>query len=184
MRGTTLIELLVSLAVAGILLSWAGAEATHLVTEHRATAAVNQILGAVRFARHAAVTYRSPVTVCPAGREGCGRRDHWHDGILVFLDRNADGRLDEGEGILRRLPRLDARERIYWRSFRNRSYLSLRPSGLTDWQNGSFLLCPGGGDPRQARQLIVNAQARVRHARDADGDGIREDASGRPLACP
>ena len=184
MRGATLIELLVSLAVAGILLSWAGAEATHLVTEHRASAAVNQILGAVRFARHAAVTYRSPVTVCPAGRAGCGRRDHWHDGVLVFLDRNADGRLDEGEGILRRLPRLDARERIYWRSFRNRSYPSLRPSGLTDWQNGSFLFCPGGGDPRQARQLIVNAQARVRHARDADGDGIREDASGRPLACP
>ena len=60
----------------------------------------------------------------------------------------------------------------------------IRPSGLTDWQNGNFLYCPQGGDPRFARQIVINAQARVRHARDSDGDGIVEDARGRPVTCP
>jgi len=32
--------------------------------------------------------------------------------------------------------------------------------------------------------IILNAQGRVRVARDVDGDGIVEDAAGRPVSCP
>ena len=183
MRGTTLIELLAALAVAGVLMAWGGFEATRFVAGFRADAAVAQMLGAVRFARHAAVAHRGTVTLCPGSGDRCGRRNQWHLGALVFLDGNGNGRRGADEPILRRLPRLREGERFYWRAFRNRTSLSMLSSGLTDWQNGNFLYCPPGGDPRHARQLILNAQGRVRHARDGDGDGIREDASGRALAC-
>ena len=208
--GLTLVELLTTLAVAGILVTAASGGAAHLIGQHRASAAVNQMLGAVRFARHAAVSHRSPVTLCPAdgaqslqpgsargnpsqenssargnpSQARCGRRNTWHNGALVFLDRNANGRFDGSDVLLRRMPRLGEGERFYWRSFRNRSYLMIRPSGLTDWQNGNFLYCPASGDPRFARQIVINAQARVRHARDSDGDGIVEDAQGRAVDCP
>ena len=197
--GLTLVELLTTLAVAGILVASASGGAGHLLGQHRASAAVNQMLGAIRFARHAAVAHRSPATLCPAdgaqslqpgsprgnpSRESCGRRNTWHNGALVFLDRNANGRFDGSDVLLRRMPRLGEGERFYWRSFRNRSYLMIRPSGLTDWQNGNFLYCPESGDPRLARQIVINAQARVRHARDSDGDGIVEDARGRAVVCP
>ena len=182
--GLTLVELLTTLAVAGILVATASGGAAHLVDQHRAGAAVNQMLGAIRFARHAAVAHRSPATLCPADGATCGRRNAWHNGALVFLDENANGRFDGGDVLLRALPPLREGDRFYWRSFRNRSYLMIRPSGLTDWQNGNFLYCPRGGDPRFARQIVINAQARVRHARDSDGDGIVEDARGRPVACP
>ena len=182
--GLTLVELLTTLAVAGILVATASGGAAHLVDQHRAGAAVNQMLGAIRFARHAAVAHRSPATLCPADGGTCGRRNTWHNGALVFLDENANGRFDGGDALLRRLPPLGEGDRFYWRSFRNRSYLMIRPSGLTDWQNGNFLYCPQGGDPRYARQIVINAQARVRHARDSDGDGIVEDARGRPVRCP
>ena len=189
--GLTLVELLTTLAVAGILVATASGGAAHLVDQHRASAAVNQMLGAIRFARHAAVAHRSAATLCPANdarghpsNAKCGRRNTWHNGALVFLDENANGRFDGGDMLLRRLPPLGEGDRFYWRSFRNRSYLMIRPSGLTDWQNGNFLYCPQGGDPRFARQIVINAQARVRHARDSDGDGIVEDARGRPVRCP
>ncbi len=212
--GLTLVELLTTLAVAGILVASASGGATHLIEQHRASAAVNQMLGAVRFARHAAVSHRSSVTLCPAdgaqslqpgsargypsqenslqpgsargypSQERCGRRNTWHNGALVFLDRNANGRFDGSDTLLRRMPRLREGDRFYWRSFRNRSYLMIRPSGLTDWQNGNLLYCPESGDPRFARQIVINAQARVRHARDSDGDGIVEDAKGRAVECP
>ncbi len=197
--GLTLVELLTTLAVAGILVAAASGGAAHLIGQHRASAAVNQMLGAVRFARHAAVAPRSSVTLCPAdgaqsvqpggaggnpSQERCGRRNTWHNGALVFLDRNANGRFDGSDVLLRRMPRLGEGERFYWRSFRNRSYLMIRPSGLTDWQNGNLLYCPASGDPRFARQIVINAQARVRHARDSDGDGIVEDAKGRAVDCP
>ena len=211
--GLTLVELLTTLAVAGILVASASGGAGHLLGQHRASASVNQMLGAIRFARHAAVAHRSPATLCPAdgaqslqpgsprgnpsqeslppgsprgspSQERCGRRNTWHNGALVFLDRNANGRFDGSDVLLRRMPRLGEGERFYWRSFRNRSYLMIRPSGLTDWQNGNFLYCPESGDPRLARQIVINAQARVRHARDSDGDGIVEDARGRAVVCP
>lgn len=184
MRGTTLIELLTALAVAGVLLTWGGVEATRLLAAFRADAAVTQMLAAVRFARQAAVERRVTVTLCPAAADRCGRRNHWHRGALVFLDRDGNGRRGSGEETLRRLPRLRDGERFYWRSFRNRTALSMLPTGLTDWQNGSLLYCPPGGDVRYARQLILNAQGRIRHARDSDGDGVREDSAGRPLTCP
>ena len=182
--GLTLVELLTTLAVAGILVTTASGGAGHLVDRHRAGAAVNQMLGAIRFARHAAVAHRSPATLCPANRDSCGPRNTWHNGALVFLDENANGRFDGSDVLLRRLPPLGEGDRFYWRSFRNRNYLMIRSSGLTDWQNGNFLYCPRGGDPRFARQIVINAQARVRHARDSDGDGIVEDARGRPVRCP
>ena len=222
--GLTLVELLTTLAVAGILVASASGGAAHLIEQHRASAAVNQMLGAVRFARHAAVAHRTSATLCPAdgarslqpgsargypsqenssargnpsqeslqpgsprgnpSQESCGRRNTWHNGALVFLDRNANGRFDGSDALLRRMPRLREGDRFYWRSFRNRSYLMIRPSGLTDWQNGNLLYCPESGDPRFARQIVINAQARVRHARDSDGDGIVEDAKGRAVECP
>ena len=182
-RGTTLIELLATLAIAGVLLTWGGVEAGRFGAAFRADAAVAQMQGAVRFARHAAVAHRGTVTLCPGAADRCGRRNDWHRGALVFLDVNGDGRRAPDEPLLRRLPRLADGERFYWRAFRNRTSLSMLSTGLTDWQNGSFLYCPPDGDPRHARQLILNAQGRVRHARDTDGDGIREDAAGRPLAC-
>ena len=72
--GLTLVELLTTLAVAGILVTAASGGAAHLIDHHRAGAAVNQMLGAIRFARHAAVAHRSPATLCPAsapGARGC-----------------------------------------------------------------------------------------------------------------
>ena len=180
----TLIELLVTLAVAAILMSAALVSASHWIEQGRASAAINQMLGAVQFTRHAAVTYRTTATLCPADGLKCGRRNDWHNGALMFLDRNVNGRVDGEDVVLRQLPRLRSGARIYWRSFRNRSYLSIKPSGLTDWQNGHLLYCPPSRDPLYAREVIINAQARVRHARDTDGDGIVEDARGRPVSCP
>lgn len=182
--GLTLVELLTTLAVAGILVTAASGGAAHLIDHHRAGAAVNQMLGAIRFARHAAVAHRSPATLCPADGLLCGQRNTWHNGTLVFLDGNANGRFDGDDVLLRRMPRLREGDRFYWRSFRNRTYLMIRPSGLTDWQNGNLLYCPASGDPRFARQIVINAQARVRHAWDSDGDGVVEDARGRPVQCP
>lgn len=184
MHGLTLIELLVALAVGGILLTWTATGASHVIEQRRASAALNQILGALQFTRHAAVSHRATTTLCPSNGGGCGRRNSWHEGALIFLDRDGDGRLDGEDTALRRLPPLREEDRIYWRSFGNRKHLSIRPSGLTAWQSGNLTYCPPDGDLRYARQAIVNAQGRVRLARDADGDGIREDASGRDLRCP
>ena len=180
--GLTLSELLAALAVAALLAGAAVPAMSTLTTRAKADAALEQLSRTIQFTRHQAITRRATATLCPGGETVCGRRDSWHQGAMVFLDANANGDRDAGEEILHRLPRLEG-IRVRWRSFRNRKSLSMRPDGTTDWQPGNMVVCPIDGDAKHARQLIVNAQGRVRFSRDTDGDGIVEDARGRPVSC-
>jgi type IV fimbrial biogenesis protein FimT len=182
-RGFTLVELLVTVAVAAVCvhLSLPGMRA--FVETQRAVAACNSIISTIALARATAILRRVPVTLCPRHGDQCGRGHHWRDGGLIFADLNRNGRIDTGEAVLGALPALPAGAVLRWRSFRNRSHLTFLPTGLTAWQNGHFQYCPEDGDPRFARQLILNAAGRVRLARDADADGVVEDASGQPLSC-
>ncbi|TDJ38625.1 MAG: prepilin-type N-terminal cleavage/methylation domain-containing protein [Gammaproteobacteria bacterium] len=183
--GFSLTELLVSLAILAGLASLAGPGMVRLVQQERSTAALNQLLGAVHLARSSAITRGAIVTLCPsANGQTCAGRNRWHEGAIVFSDEDRDGRRDPDDALLRALPGFPDSSRVYWRSFRNKSYLQINGRGMTNWQNGHFLYCPANGDPRLARQLILNAQARVRKAPDRDGDGIAEDANGDPLECP
>jgi type IV fimbrial biogenesis protein FimT len=183
-RGFTLVELLVTLVVALLALSLALPSFRELVARERGTAAVNQLVGAIALARSQAILARRTVTLCPGNADGCLPRDQWHRGAVVFLDHDRDGRLDAADEPLRAFPPLAPGERVYWRAFRSRPYLQFHPRGYTAWQNGSFLFCPPDGRAELARMAIVNAQGRVRLARDSDGDGIAEDARGRRLRCP
>jgi type IV fimbrial biogenesis protein FimT len=182
--GVTLVEILTALAVAAVLTGLAVPPMAELVNRHRSAAALNRMIGAVQFTRNAAVTHRTTATLCPGANNQCGRRNHWHEGAMTFADRNRDGRRGADEAVLRAYPALPDGARIYWRSFRNRSYLQITARGLTNWQNGHLLYCPPDGDVRYARQVIINAQGRARLATDLDGDGIIEDAQGRDLVCP
>ncbi len=182
--GFSLVELLVGVTLASLLTSLCIPAFSHLIASQRSTSRVNQMIGAVQLARQAAISLNTTTTLCPAEAGVCLGRNQWHNGAMIFTDRNQDGALDNNETLVARLPRLEQGERIYWRSFRNRNFLRFKATGLTDWQNGHFLYCPPDGDPRYARSIILNAQGRVRLAPDTDADGVAEDARGRPLQCP
>lgn len=180
--GLTLSELLVALVVSALLAGAAVPAMSALTTRARTDAAIEHLSRTIQFTRYQAITQRTTATLCPGRETVCGRRDSWHEGAMVFLDANANGDRDADEEVLRRLPRLEG-IRVRWRSFRNRKSLSMRPDGTTDWQPGNMVVCPTDGDAEHARQLVVNAQGRVRIGRDTDGDGLVEDARGRPVSC-
>lgn len=182
-RGFTIIELIVALSVAALLLSFAYPPFNDMLERLRSTARVNAVIGLVRFARQTAVTQRRWITLCPAVGERCtGSRD-WHTGVMAFADLNRDGDRQPEEPVVGHLSAFKPGERLIWRSFRNRQFLQFRSAGYTNWQNGSFQYCPASGDSGNGRVIIVNIQGRATPSIDADGDGVVEQANGRPLAC-
>jgi type IV fimbrial biogenesis protein FimT len=183
-RGFTVVEMLITLAVAAVVVSLALPEFNRMVGQHVSAAAANQLAGAVALARSEAILRRTTVTMCPGARGRCLDRDQWHLGTLVFLDGNGNGQIDGDDRVVRALPALRRGARVYWRSFRNRSYLQFQPRGYTQWQNGTLLYCPPEGRLDLARLVILNAGGRTRPGVDSDGDGIVNRPGGDNVRCP
>jgi len=187
MRGFSLLELLAALAILAVLAGMALVYMPEFVAAKRSDAALRSLRVMINFARHAAIVRGHTVIVCPrqqqASGTGCGPRNTWHHGALVFADYDGNHRLDTNDEELGRSEPMVS-GRVYWRAFRSRSYLVFTPRGFTDWQNGHLLYCPHEGQPRLARQLVLNVTGRTYPSRDSNGDGVHEDVRGRPLRCP
>lgn len=186
--GLTLLELLVTLVILGIVFKLTAPSMGHLVAQYRSSLTLNQLIGGIAFARSSAITLGVATTWCPVapghnGSINCGARDSWDQGSIIFQDHNKNGRFDTDDTLLRRLPGWRHDGSVAWRAFRARGYLQFTRAGFTNWQNGSFIYCPGDQNLRYARRLVLNQAGRTYRAHDKNGDGVDEGSRGRQLQC-
>ncbi len=181
-QGLTVIELLITLFILSLLTAIALPDFEEMLQQKRIDLTAKELRQAIEVARTAAITKNSIVTICRS-KQGNSCSGQWQDGVLVFVDYNADRKLDVEDIPVRHFTFSQFKGDITWRAFQNRQYLQITALGFTNYQNGNFTLCPANGDLTQARQLIITRTARVRHAQDSNGDGIREDSRGRPVRC-
>lgn len=180
--GLTLFELLFTLLMLSLLLGIALPDFTDLLEKKRSDNNIRTLMTALELARTSAIVNNSLVTLCRSNNgQTCGGQ--WKDGILVFVDYDGDRKIEQQDRIVRYMTFPGLHGELYWRAFQNRQYLQITAQGFTRYQNGNFTFCPDSGDPRHARQIILNRTGRFRQAGDSDGDGIREDSRGRPLRC-
>lgn len=100
--GFTLVELMVTLAVAAILMAIATPSFTSLINSNRLSGGANELVAALQTARMEAVRRNARVLVCRSeNSQTCaGAGDLW-PAWLVFVDVDADGVLDANEPVLR-----------------------------------------------------------------------------------
>lgn len=160
--GLTLIELMMILAVLGILIGGIVPSFTDLLERTRSYQITRQLFSTLNYARIEATNYRDDVIVCsPNTKKQCSSK--WKDNIVVFVDHNANTRLDPTDTKLRTLSlHLRENETISWLSFGNKPYLRYTPEGTTAFQSGRFYYCSHSQSPRNNVEIIVYRSGRAR----------------------
>jgi len=166
--GFSLVEMVVTLALAGVLLASAAPSFLDLVHDHRITTQINLLVTDVHLARIEAIKRNRDVVLCrSADGQQCDRGGadaDWSGGRIVFVNLDGDKRRDPGEPLLQvraALPgNLSLRFNQWWR-------VIFHPDGGA--KNGAFTLCDHRGAVH-ARALILYYTGRPRIAgRRADG---------------
>lgn len=94
--GFSLLELIVTLAVAGILGALAVSGYGNFVQTSRLTTLTNDFIADVNLARSEAIKRNSIVTICKSSNgTSCAAAGTWADGWIVMVDSNRDGTVDE-----------------------------------------------------------------------------------------
>lgn len=160
-EGVTVLELLITLSVFGILLAIAVPSYTTLVTSTRIAAHHNALVGDLAFTRSEAVKRNRQVVIClSSDGANCGSGDRWDQGWIVFVDLDGDHEPDSDEPVLRRQGRLTDIELTYG-AFGSERYIPYYPDGSTRHSNGTFSFCPKG-HAGAGRALILAKTGRVR----------------------
>ncbi|MDO6461383.1 GspH/FimT family pseudopilin [Granulosicoccaceae sp. 1_MG-2023] len=181
--GFSLIELLVTLAVASILIAFGVPSFANLVAGGRQSDTYNELVSSIGLARSEAVKRASTITVCGyASDTQCAGDNDWSKGWLVFEDLDADGTVDSGEDLL-------AQKEI---SYDDQSVQALSFSGSNGFRyfsrgnvssTGYLVVCDSRG-AEDAKALNVTTTGGVRKAIDSNNDNIVENLSGQNVSCP
>ena len=169
--GYSLLELLLTIAVAAMLLTLGLPSFSSLKARNAQRVEINALFHAVHLARKGSIMRKQVVSLCPtANGVSCSPGRDWSGGFLVFenSDRDEPPELDDGEILLYRHLASPS-----MKITANRRGFTLRATFLRA-TNGTLVVCDRAGRVRP-RALVISYTGRPRVA--------EKTPRGRPYFC-
>lgn len=159
-QGFTLLELLVTLVIAIVLVAMGAPAMTDLVDRMRAEDAVSRWQADLTYARQAAATYNTVVTVCPIAADNTCAKD-WSSGYHIFMDSDDNAAVDEGDEVLHRRSAIDQRDHTL--ASDGMTVIRFDTEGFT--QNpGALVYCPSDVNSELSLGLVIRSTGQTRRA--------------------
>ncbi len=181
-NGVTLIELMVTLAVAAILLSLAIPTFRQTIQSNRLTTINNEFMGAINFVRSEAIKRGQSVTLCKSTTsDACSTVNtvFWENGWIAFVDADADGIVDVGEPVLKVWSALPSLYTLRSATF-DTNFLRYNTQG-TATVTGTFAVCQNSEEV--GGRAVIITRLRPRLGVDSNSDRIPETDSGNISSC-
>lgn len=160
--GVTLIELVTSMAIAATLAAVATPSLARMMTHHHTHARVATLTGSLNSARIAAISLRTPVTMCPSA-DGltCRTDSNWSEGWLTYQDPHRQNQPQSAQAILTYTHNSAAAVNVHSSLARQR--VRYQPTGWSSGTNLTLRACDAAG--ALLAEVIVNNAGRVRSQR-------------------
>jgi len=191
-RGLTLIELMVTLAVIAVLVMVGVPKYQQFTENNRMVANINRISGDLSKARDDAVNQAQTVTVCASTDLATCNSTDWEKGWIAFTDLNRNQSRDGNDQMLFIGDPLPKGLTLRTVVLSSAGVIQFLPSGLSRDMNGSgssngtFKLCDAQKQVKRARAVNVSNSGNVSLAQDTNTtkDGIVNDVNGNNITCP
>jgi len=157
--GFTLIELMVTVSIVGILLAVGVPNFLVFMQNNRLVAQSNDVVTIFNYARSEAIKRNLPVTVCSsANNTSCAGSTSWETGFIAFVDNDGDGAVDVGEQVLQVRQPIEGGNTLRSNNITFTRYL---PNGFSNSPGGTLRLCDARGTA-SGRAIVVSLLGRVR----------------------
>lgn len=173
--GFSLVEMLIVLAMVGILSGYALPSFSKLVNSNHQNTVLMQLFSHHQLARSEAIKQNQSIILCKSDNSRqCTPSAQWHKGWIIFADIDNNKQLNDTEQLIYSFQNENPALSLSYRGFGSHNYVRYYPDGRSS-TNGSFILCTPEGDIT-ARSLIISRTGRTRlSSRSASGGALKCD---------
>lgn len=159
-KGYTLMELMVTVAIAGIIMAIAAPSYRLYVQNQRSVNLANDFVSALQIARSEAIKRGVPVSVCPASDDAldeCAGGNDWTNGWLVFEDADGNGELADDSDRIKVHEALNNGDEITG----DNTVVTYAAAGFLNAGQGEYTTTAEGCEGNHARLISITGAGRV-----------------------